>query len=592
MKNIRGLFAVSTSLVLAGIGFVHTDSSVSATGVSTEHCSADVTPSTGVSVLIANDDDCVIKFTSSTTVTWTRPSDVSTFEILVVGGGGGGGAHPHGDPGGGGGGGVVHIPSTVLTDASYEIFVGAGGIGNDRPNAGYNWYGGGNGGNSTFASSDSTALITADGGGGGGGAYITERQGGSGGGGHCGGGPSTATKGTVDPSISNAVVYGNEGGKSDNCGTGAGGGGGASTRGQDGTATKAGDGGEGIALSILGQGSSTVFGSGGGGAGAYRDPQDQQIEPGQGGTNGGDGKPDDGPVSARHNGVDGTGSGGGAQLCPFDLPCIAGKGGDGIVVIRYTPTNRPVRTTTPPVAATVAPMVAENQDVSVVESAPQVPTRRINTNAKAQPQKSTQKKVVTATTIPSPTTTVPTKPVAPQAPEAAPGEAKLVIDGEAVELELSRRDNQLVMTNGSLSSSLSAITPQGDRRALDEGGNIRFEEGDSLELLATGFAGDSDLEVWVFSTPRDLGLIRTSAAGEAESRLTVPTDIEPGNHKVVISGTSKSGSKVVVAVGIIVGATSDGVSTAEKFFIALPITAAIIAGLIIPTRRRRKTEIS
>ena len=598
MKNIRGLFAVSASLCVGGFGFLISSTArlASAETVTTAACSADVSPSTGVSVRVASNGDCVVKFTSSTAVTWTRPANIFTYEILVVAGGGGGGAHHDENPGGGGGGGVIHVPEISLNDSSYEVQVGRGGIGNDAvpPKcAQHPWYAGESGRHSYFGATLNSPLITAFGGGGGGGACEIGFAGGSGGGNHCTGGGRASDPGRVAGSITGARLYGNAGGSSNTCRTGSGGGGGASTPGEDGTATKAGDGGQGVALDVLGTGTPIVYASGGGSA-----PGADATTAGRGGTNGGNAKVGDGPTSDEHQGVDETGSGGGAQRCPtrpMVVPCPAGAGGDGVVIIRYSLSS----------AVTPAPETNSQQNQTQPESTPQanvatetvqeivqVPTRRINKNTKAKPQKSTQNKVVTATTTPTPTTTVPEKPVAPQAPETAPGEAKLVVDGEAAEMEISRRDNQLLVSYGTLSSSLSAITPQGDRRALDEGGNIRFEEGDSLELLATGFAGDSDLEVWVFSTPRDLGLIRTSAAGEAESRLTVPTDIEPGNHKVVISGTSKSGSKVVVAVGIIVGATSDGVSTAEKFFIALPITAAIIAGLIIPTRRRRKTEIS
>ena len=602
MRNIRGLLAISATLSMGGYGFLVSSTAhlASAETVTTAACSADVSPSTGVSVRVASNGDCVVKFTSSSTVTWTRPTNIFTYEILVVGGGGGGGAHHDENPGGGGGGGVIHVPEISLNEASYQIQVGRGGIGNDAvpPKcAQHPWYAGESGRHSYFGATLNSPLITAFGGGGGGGACEIGFAGGSGGGNHCTGGARASDPGRVSSSITGARLYGNEGGSANTCRTGSGGGGGASTPGENGTATKAGDGGEGIALDVLGTGTPIVYASGGGSA-----PGADATTVGLGGTNGGDAKVGDGPTGDEHQGVDETGSGGGAQRCPtrpMVVPCPAGAGGDGVVIIRYSlssvvtpaPSDNSQQNQT---QSEATPQINSTTE-SVQEVAPevaQVPTRRINKNTKTTPQTSAKKNVITATTVPSPTTTAAVKPVAPQAPETNPGEAKLLVDGEAAEMEISRRDNQLFVTNGSLSSALSAITPQGERRALDEAGNIRFEEGDSLELLATGFAGDTDLEVWVFSTPRDLGLIRTSTRGEAESRLTVPTDIEHGNHKVVISGTSRSGAKVVVAVGIIIGARSGGVSTAQKFFIALPITAAVIAGLIIPTRRRRKADVA
>jgi hypothetical protein len=262
-----------------------------------------------------------------------------------------------------------------------------------------------------------------------------------------------------------------------------------------------------------------------------------------------------------------------------------------VVLIRFTPTVRPVRTTVP-VPTTVSADTTVPVEVVQTQQVEQ-PTRRVNRNTKEQIQIATPRSVVSATTIPTPSTTVvPVKPVVPTAPASEPGEAKAIIDGEATDMSVTRRDDQLSVSFGALSSTLSSVTSSGSRRPLDSRGNVRLEEGDSLQMAATGFAVDSNIEVWLFSEPKDLGIIRTTMMGEAESLLTVPTDIEPGNHRVVITGTSRSGSNVVVAVGIIMGFSSDGVTTAQKFFIALPISAAIIAGLVIPTRRRRKTEFA
>jgi hypothetical protein len=594
-QNVRKSLIICAAASVGGFGFLATQTidEVRADSVTTGVCSVDVAPTTGVSVSVANDGDCVVKFTSSTTVTWTRPANISTYEVLVVAGGGGGGAHHNENPGGGGGGGVVHVPEMSLNESSYEIQVGPGGIGNNAipPRcAQHPWYAGESGRHSYFGATLNSPLITAFGGGGGGGACEFGFSGGSGGGGHCAGGRIASNAGEVSGSITGARLYGNDGGSPDSCSTGSGGGGGASTRGEDGTATKAGDGGEGISLNVLGSGSPIVYGSGGGSA-----PGASASIVGQGGTNGGDAKVGDGPTGPEHQGVDETGSGGGAQRCPtrpLAVPCPAGRGGDGVVIIRYSlssavipaPANNVVDT--PVQADTVAPAASEP-----IQQVATTPTRRVNHNKKATKPTSAPKTVGT-TTIPVSTTTAPAQsPSAPTAPETQPGEAKLVINGEAAEMSVTRRDNQLLVSNGALSSSVAAVTANGTRRPLDSQGNVRFEDGDSLELLATGFASDSDLEVWIFSEPKDLGIIRTSSVGEAESVLTVPTDIEPGNHRVVVSGTSRSGSKVVVAVGVVIAAASDGVSTAEKFAIALPITTAILAALIIPTRRRRRSEV-
>jgi hypothetical protein len=663
--------------------------------VSSEYCVADVSPSTGVSVSVAADGDCVVKFTSNSTVAWTRPSGISTFEMLVVAGGGGGGGHPSGDPGGGGGGGVVHVPAMSLSNSTYEVQVGVGGIGNDAGPCGNPWFSGRDGGNSIFGTVISSPLVTAHGGAGGGGACDTGRNGGSGGGAHCGGGQTTATKGVVDASIIGATLYGNAGGSSAGCGDGAGGGGGALTAGQDGTATKAGNGGEGISLDTLGTGTPVVYGSGGGGASGSA-----SLSPGLGGTNGGNGKQGDGSVNASNLGVDGTGSGGGAQFCPSVLPCTAGKGGDGVILLRYEPTPiAPVNISAPVVSgsllagstlsttngtwsgtsrtytyrweraisvggsysqisgANTSAYIATSADVgyyvrTVVTAtngagaassiataigpitAPATTTTTSTSTTSttvapfSSPETVTTQPVVTATTQPVAqwqisrvtketksgvritatttltTTTVPqvpptTAPIVaptsfdpPSPSDVQPGEATVVVNGEPSPMSVSRRDDQLFVSHGNYASNLAAIAADGSRQALDGDGNIRLQEGDSLSIIAAGFASNTDVELWMFSEPSRLGVVRTDSSGTTESLATLPMNVENGDHRIVIAGTSRDGKRAELTVGIRVGAPADGVSTAGKILIALPLLAAVFFALVLPARRRRKVQLA
>jgi hypothetical protein len=233
-------------------------------------------------------------FRSSGTFSLLEP--ISDVEVLVVGGGGGGSnISDFGPAGGGGGGEVVSVTGESLTAQPYTVIVGAGGV-----NA--------NGGDSTFHT------FTGRGGG------RSQTAGGSGGGGNRSGTGATST--AESPGI------GNNGGTP--AGRGSGGGGGATEPGFDnsGNTERGGNGGEGLPVSI--SGTETVYGSGGGG-GRRKGPSSVGI----GGTNAGNGGGGN-PIPAT-SGVDGTGSGGGGAGIEADIVSfqIGGKGGSGIVIIRY-----------------------------------------------------------------------------------------------------------------------------------------------------------------------------------------------------------------------------------------------------------------
>ncbi len=245
-------------------------------------------------------DYCVHKFLSSGTWTVHSVGTDGTFgnkiEYLCVGGGGAGGAH-HGSGAGAGGYRANNAYDYVVTPQAYAIAVGAGGAEHGGTNRGSK------GSDTTFDG------MNSEGGGAGGGGSHTGGSGGSGGGGAHSSGHGNATgNGT-----------GHRGGNHQSH-TG-GGGGGASREGADQYGNhQAGHGGRGTQNDITGI---QQHYAGGGGANGHN-----HTSHGTGGIGGGG----DGCGGW---GEDGTGGGGGGQEGPNGGHKYAGKGGDGIVVIRY-----------------------------------------------------------------------------------------------------------------------------------------------------------------------------------------------------------------------------------------------------------------
>lgn len=240
--------------------------------------------------------------------TFDAPSSL-TVEYLIVGGGGSGGsAGAYGGGGGGGAGGL--LTGTTSVSGPNTISVGTGGAstsGNHTP---------GNPG------ADSSAFgLTAFGGGRGG----SGNNGGPSSGGS-GGGQGTISTGVSSPGdVSGTPGQGNDGGQALSP-NGGGGGGAAAPGGTPPDISEAADGGNGLPSSITG--SQVYYAGGGAGSG----PTDSgagaiAISPtrGSGGQGGGGGQ---GSI----DGVDGTGGGGAAGLNAVER---SGKGGDGIVIVRY-----------------------------------------------------------------------------------------------------------------------------------------------------------------------------------------------------------------------------------------------------------------
>ena len=264
---------------------------------------------------------------------FTVPAGVEEVEFLVVAGGGGGGGSNRWGGAGGGAGGMVEGVLAVEPGESFQVRVGRGGAG------GVNEVIGGAGGVSSFG--PITAL-----GGGGARAMNSVMDGGSGSGG------APASSGDIRPGgrglqpeataelvlgdDSFAEGFGNDGGQ----GTApivtwraGGGGGGAGSAGVAADSAQGGDGGAGRASWITGE--EVFYAGGGGGANERIDGSS-----GFGGIGGG------GHGRTNREGLpgwDGYGGGGGAasSFNADRIPRNGGKGGDGIVILRYLKVDLP-----------------------------------------------------------------------------------------------------------------------------------------------------------------------------------------------------------------------------------------------------------
>jgi hypothetical protein len=86
---------------------------------------------------------------------------------------------------------------------------------------------------------------------------------------------------------------------------------------------------------------------------------------------------------------------------------------------------------------------------------------------------------------------------------------------------------------------------------------IRVFKGRTIQISAEGFAPQSDVQVWVNSTPFLLGTLTTDATGSFDQTFDLPAEITVGNHVLTLSGTAQSGSAAKVSIGLIVSDISE-----------------------------------
>ena len=195
------------------------------------------------------------------------------------------------------------------------------------------------------------------------------------------------------------------------------------------------------------------------------------------------------------------------------------------------------------------------------------------------------KTVVTTTTVAPRVTTTTVGP--PSAGKVKAGQTAVQVDGVETDAKVSRENNQMVVNAGSVSATLSGTDSAGKTLPLDTDGTVHLAAGDVIKVSVGGFEPKSIVEVWLFSTPTQLGSAVVEADGTMNGTYKLPFGIKSGSHRVVVTAKLPNGKSTTFTLGILVGKINK-TSTLTRVLIAIPISLAIGFGFLLPTQARRR----
>jgi len=209
------------------------------------------------------------------------------------------------------------------------------------------------------------------------------------------------------------------------------------------------------------------------------------------------------------------------------------------------------------------------------------------------PQRSS---TTTSSTVPSDVSateasTKPTLSQAPVIPQLSAGEGAVDIAGKTVKQTLTRKDNQLQIQSGSLSATLSKTNANGVTAPLDNDGNLRLISGDIMKINLGGFKPNSNVTIWFFSTPIKLGTAKVKPDGTVSAVVRVPNEIDDGPHRVAVVAELTNGKPATFTLGVVVGKFKT-TSTLTRVLIVIPIVLAILLGVLLPNRLRRRRTVT
>lgn len=123
------------------------------------------------------------------------------------------------------------------------------------------------------------------------------------------------------------------------------------------------------------------------------------------------------------------------------------------------------------------------------------------------------------------------------------------------------------------------------------------QAGDDILISGTGFAPNSDIDVYIYSSPTYAGRGHAGASGSFSFTVPVPPGLERGTHTVVATGFDTNGQSKFASAPIQIRAASSslartGGSGTTIFWIAGGLAIVVVGGtgLLLARRSQRKSE--
>lgn len=236
-------------------------------------------------------------------------------------------------------------------------------------------------------------------------------------------------------------------------------------------------------------------------------------------------------------------------------------------------------TTTALPSTTLVPVLPS----SIGDSAVASPTNSVPPNRASSPTNAPLATAVSTTTSTTKAPAATLQTIAGESIARSPGEVSALINGESVDTELTRVNNYVIASAENVQMKLRLIESDGSQKRLDDEGNLRIEDDDSLEISLTGMGIGSVTSIHLFSNPVNLGEIKISSGKVAVGVFEVP-EISDGDHRLVVNGVTSRGEAVTLVLGVSVGAK--GESAPVRLFILMLLGLAVATAIAIPARRR------
>jgi hypothetical protein len=99
----------------------------------------------------------------------------------------------------------------------------------------------------------------------------------------------------------------------------------------------------------------------------------------------------------------------------------------------------------------------------------------------------------------------------------------------------------------------------------------------SLSVEGAGVASNSNIPIYLFSTPRLLGTVRSDSSGNFKGLVTVPKDLELGQHTLQVNAVGSDGAVRSLSLGVVLQAPKVTAQKVAKATVTFSSYSAVLS---------------
>ncbi len=169
------------------------------------------------------------------------------------------------------------------------------------------------------------------------------------------------------------------------------------------------------------------------------------------------------------------------------------------------------------------------------------------------------------------------------------GEVRASVGGIEVEAETTVGKNAVTVSVGEVEAEISNKGATDDSTNTESQQGLVLSSGESADVSIDGLQPNSEVEVVIYSTPRNLGSLQVNEFGELVASIEIPSNMESGSHTLVLKGLDKFGKQIELKFGLVVYSPDAYIPIWVWFLIGLLF---ILLALSFISRRSKKGVIA